>query len=160
MRGIYDIKNIIYTEIQRWSSSTHLDNCREIEGILPTGSGVYILRHALRLCLNTGLFKAPVISGASVRCFQLNATVPSGLGSWHRPAGLGSRRDSSSLLIPGHPSAGAGYGIGIVPGCPGCTGPIRYGRIISLSSCSTMWQCQTNCPGLLNCARMRVTWPG
>ncbi len=29
-------------------------------------------------------------------------------------------------------------------GC--CAGPIRYGRIISLSSCSTMWQCQTNWP--------------
>jgi hypothetical protein len=31
--------------------------------------------------------------------------------------------------------------------CPGDThavyGPIRYGRIISWSSCSTMWQCQT-----------------
>ena len=29
-------------------------------------------------------------------------------------------------------------------GCPGCLGPMRSGRIISLSSCSTMWQCQTN----------------
>jgi hypothetical protein len=38
-------------------------------------------------------------------------------------------------------------------GWPGCTGPMRYGRIISLSSCSTMWQCHTNCPGLVNCAR-------
>src|SRR3990172_361947 len=30
------------------------------------------------------------------------------------------------------------------PGASGSAGPIRYGRIISLSSCSTMWQCQTN----------------
>ena len=35
-------------------------------------------------------------------------------------------------------------------GCPGCRGPMRYGRIISLSSCSTMWQCQTNWPSLSN----------
>jgi hypothetical protein len=34
--------------------------------------------------------------------------------------------------------------------CPGDTravyGPTRYGRIISWSSCSTMWQCQTKRP--------------
>ena len=34
-------------------------------------------------------------------------------------------------------------------GWPGCSGPMRYGRIISLSSCSTMWQCQTNWPGVV-----------
>ena len=45
-------------------------------------------------------------------------------------------------------------------GWPGCKGPMRYGRIISLSSCSTMWQCQTNWPAVLNCARTRVTCPG
>ena len=28
-------------------------------------------------------------------------------------------------------------------------GPMRYGRIISLSSCSTMWQCHTNWPGVV-----------
>ena len=33
------------------------------------------------------------------------------------------------------------------PGCPGCTGPMRYGRIISLSSCETMWQCQYELAG-------------
>jgi hypothetical protein len=45
-------------------------------------------------------------------------------------------------------------------GWPGCGGPMRYGRIISLSSCSTMWQCHTNWPGVLNRAFSRVTWPG
>ena len=45
-------------------------------------------------------------------------------------------------------------------GCPGCSGPMRYGRIISLSSCSTMWQCHTNWPAVGKCARTRVTWPG
>jgi hypothetical protein len=49
---------------------------------------------------------------------------------------------------------------GYPAGWPGCTGPIRYGRIISLSSCSTMWQCQTNWPGLVNFSRSLVTWPG
>ena len=29
---------------------------------------------------------------------------------------------------------------------------MRNGRIISLSSCSTIWQCQTNWPGVVNCA--------
>ena len=48
----------------------------------------------------------------------------------------------------------------IATGCPGCSGPMRKGRIISLSSCSTMWQCHTNCPGLRNRARTRVTCPG
>jgi hypothetical protein len=52
------------------------------------------------------------------------------------------------------------YGPGYPAGWPGCTGPIRYGRIISLSSCSTMWQCQTNWPGLVNLSRSLVTWPG
>ena len=42
-------------------------------------------------------------------------------------------------------------------GWPGCTGPMRYGRIISLSSCSTMWQCQTNWPAVSNRAFTRVT---
>ena len=42
----------------------------------------------------------------------------------------------------------------------GWGGPIRYGRIISLSSCSTMWQCQTNWPGWPNRIRTLVTWPG
>jgi len=49
---------------------------------------------------------------------------------------------------------------GMLPGCPSCSGPMRNGRIISLSSCSTMWQCHTNCPFFLNWARMRVTSPG
>lgn len=48
----------------------------------------------------------------------------------------------------------------LIPGAFGSSGPMRYGRIISLSSCSTMWQCQTNVPALLNCPRMRVTSPG
>jgi hypothetical protein len=39
-------------------------------------------------------------------------------------------------------------------------GPTRIGRIISLSSCSTMWQCQTNWPGRSNVVLIRVTWPG
>ena len=34
------------------------------------------------------------------------------------------------------------------------------GSIISLSSCSTMWQCHTNRPGTLKVALMRVTSPG
>jgi len=42
-------------------------------------------------------------------------------------------------------------------GWPGCAGPIRYGRIISLSSCSTMWQCHTNWPGESNLIFTRVT---
>ena len=33
-------------------------------------------------------------------------------------------------------------------------------RIISLSSCSTMWQCHTNWPGVVELQRTRVTWPG
>jgi hypothetical protein len=45
-------------------------------------------------------------------------------------------------------------------GCPGWTGPMRYGRIISLSSCSRMWQCHTNWPGVSNRDRTRVTSPG
>jgi hypothetical protein len=39
-------------------------------------------------------------------------------------------------------------------------GPIAYGRIISLSSCSTMWQCQTKSPGMSNRPLTRVTSPG
>ena len=37
---------------------------------------------------------------------------------------------------------------------------ILYGRIISWSSCSTMWQCQTNKPGLSNKALTRVISSG
>jgi hypothetical protein len=37
---------------------------------------------------------------------------------------------------------------------------MRYGRIISLSSCSTMWQYHTNWPALTNRIRSLVTWPG
>ena len=39
-------------------------------------------------------------------------------------------------------------------------GPMKYGRIISLSSCSTMWQCHTNRPPTPNRALMRVISPG
>ena len=35
-----------------------------------------------------------------------------------------------------------------------------YGRIISLSSCSMMWQCHTNSPAVSNFALMRVISPG
>ena len=45
-----------------------------------------------------------------------------------------------------------GMDIGVSGGWPVCIGPMRNGRIISLSSCSTMWQCQTNWPGAVNCA--------
>jgi hypothetical protein len=38
--------------------------------------------------------------------------------------------------------------------------PIAYGRIISLSSCSTMWQCHTNSPSTSNRPRTLVTSPG
>lgn len=39
---------------------------------------------------------------------------------------------------------------GLSAGWPGCSGPIRNGLIISLSSCSTMWQCHTYWPGPVN----------
>lgn len=39
-------------------------------------------------------------------------------------------------------------------------GPMKYGRIISLSSCSTMWQCQTYNPERSNKALTRVISPG
>jgi hypothetical protein len=39
-------------------------------------------------------------------------------------------------------------------------GPTKYGRIISLSSCSTMWQCQTYSPGMSNRALTVVISPG
>lgn len=48
----------------------------------------------------------------------------------------------------------------VCPGCPDWTGPVRYGSIISLSSCSSMWQCQTYCPGAVNVIFTRVTCPG
>jgi len=38
--------------------------------------------------------------------------------------------------------------------------PMKYGRIISLSSCSTMWQCQTKSPGTLKVALTRVISSG
>ncbi len=40
-------------------------------------------------------------------------------------------------------------------------GPMEttYGRIISLSSCSTIWQCQTYRPGISNLARTVVISP-
>src|SRR6266487_161815 len=56
---------------------------------------------------------------------------------------FGRRSSHAVWLVTGCPSV-AGY----PAGWPGCGGPIRYGRIISLSSCSTMWQCQTNWPAL------------
>ena len=59
-----------------------------------------------------------------------------------------------SMMVP------SGRAVRVYMGCPGCSGPMRYGRIISLSSCSTMWQCQTNWPGVVNCALNAVTWPG
>ena len=49
---------------------------------------------------------------------------------------------------------------GLGAGWPGCSGPIRYGRIISLSSCSRMWQCQTYWPACAKCAFTRVISPG
>src|SRR5512146_3491734 len=39
-------------------------------------------------------------------------------------------------------------------------GETTYGRIISLSSCSTMWQCQTYSPAMSNVALTRVISPG
>jgi hypothetical protein len=39
-------------------------------------------------------------------------------------------------------------------------GTTTYGRIISLSSCSTMWQCQTYRPAMSNLAFTVVIWPG
>jgi hypothetical protein len=49
--------------------------------------------------------------------------------------------------------------VNVHSGWPGCSGPIRYGLIISLSSCSTMWQCQANWPAVVNFNRTRVISP-
>ncbi len=48
----------------------------------------------------------------------------------------------------------------VVTGPAGGAGPTRNGRIISLSSCSRMWQCQTNRPARVNLALTRVSSPG
>jgi hypothetical protein len=54
---------------------------------------------------------------------------------------LRPQRSRSDTGVPGSQRVRA-------PNTPGAqwTYPIRYGRIISLSSCSTMWQCQTKRP--------------
>jgi hypothetical protein len=83
----------------------------------------------------------------------------------HRPGepdgGQGGRRNTRSILLTVSGLAATACSAWLdQPGSLRWTGPIRYGRIISLSSCSTMWQCQTYCPGLSNFARRRVTSPG
>jgi len=92
-------------------------------------------------------------------------------GSIRRPGGTGA-------VGPGHPARSGGLAVVSLAGrilcpglmhaargrvaqvAPGCSGPMRYGRIISLSSCSTMWQCQTYWPGLSKRIATRVTCPG
>jgi hypothetical protein len=81
-------------------------------------------------------------------------------------------------LIPVADNAAAGLGRGhgarkfavthrrSSPRCASCPcvvvsyGPTRYGRIISLSSCSTMWQCQTYRPAWSKSALTLVISPG
>jgi hypothetical protein len=58
---------------------------------------------------------------------------------------------SSRFPRPARPRSTPGYG---------ATGPTSNGRIISLSSCSTMWQCHTKRPGMSNLARTVVISSG
>ena len=48
----------------------------------------------------------------------------------------------------------------VVSGLVDGAGPTRKGRIISLSSCSRMWQCHTKSPAMSNLAFTRVSSPG
>jgi hypothetical protein len=55
----------------------------------------------------------------------------------HVFGGQGGRRSTRSILLTGSGLAACSTWLAWA-GSPGWTGPIRYGRIISLSSCSTM----------------------
>jgi hypothetical protein len=67
-----------------------------------------------------------------------------------------SRREAARTVLARRPVVGQTWW------CLGCgerplrQGPIRYGRIISLSSCSRMWQCHTKSPGRSKSALTRV----
>ena len=73
-----------------------------------------------------------------------------------RPPGSGRGLRPSSTNCPLTASAVVLTGLMVVVG----SGPTRYGRIISLSSCSRMWQCHTKRPAVSNVAFTRVTSPG
>ena len=76
------------------------------------------------------------------------------------PTGKGDPRITDTALrsVPGH--SVVQLVDDAVHNCGKSYGPTLYGRIISLSSCSTMWQCHTYRPARSNFALTRVISSG
>lgn len=85
-------------------------------------------------------------SGLRIRASGFGLHAP-GFGLRARSHGL----NSSPFTVPGHNQGGRPHAFQV---------RTNKGRIISLSSCSTMWQCHTKRPGTSNLIFTRVTCPG